>query len=516
MKKTAFLFFSFIVLFICRETAAAESDALTASYREMDYSFEEPFIRLNPFGRNELGALLKFPTEKPAAITVTISGLDGADNLVTSFPFKTTEHTIPVLGLYPNTANKVTVQAFYEDKTTQKVELTLQTPKIEKRALIVIQKKEKNTPAPDRYYFLHDGVVFDENGWIRLSFSNNSEAVYFLNGELIAEDRNFGLTRYSLLGEKLKHYPFPKGFTSFAHGIAQKPNGNFWVIGSFAGKQASFEGTQQLTHRDFAIEIDFKTGKTVNIIDFAELLNPDRSVIVRSPAQKYGMNDWCHINSVDYDTSDESIVISCRHAGIAKVNEKTKTLKWLFSMHKDLDKSGRNGKGPSLKDKLLTAVNENGYPYPQAVQTGKQAENNFKWPSKTHHASVVIPGSLISVFDNAGDLYDKSVATTPQSNAAVYQIDEKNKTVSQFWFESLPDKAESASSVVYEPEQNSVTVYLSTVADKNQTGLSYGKLIRYDFKTHKPLFEATVYRGGETYFYRAEPFYFQNRKGEKN
>ena len=55
-------------------------------------------------------------------------------------------------------------------------------------------------------------------------------------------------------------------------------------------------------------------------------------------------------------------------------------------------------------------------------------------------------------------------------------------------------------------------MYASTVKDKNQTGISYGKLIRYEMNTHKPLFEATVYRGGETYFYRVDDFEFYLEK----
>ena len=511
MKPILCLIFSFFISFGALAALPDENADFNEAYKEMDYTFKEPFVRLNPYRRQELAAVIKFPTEKPAALTVTVVGREGAENLITSYPQKTTEHTVFVLGLYPDYQNQVILKAVYDDHSFDETSVLIQTPKIEKRALIVVEKK---TTPDERYYFLHDGIVFDENGWIRLSFSNQNEAVYLSHGELIAEDRNLGLTRYSLAGEKRKHYSFPEGFTSFAHGIAQKPNGNFLVIGSFTGEHARFEGQEQLTQRDFVIEIDFTTGKTVNIIDVAERLNPDRSVIVRSAAQSYGMNDWCHMNAVDYDATDNGIVISCRHAGIAKINEKTKELQWVFSQHKDLEKSGRDGTGPSLKDKLLTAVNSDNEPYENDVQLGTKAVAGFKWPAKTHHVSVLKDG-LISVFDNSGELYDKTMATTKNSNAAVYKIDSAHKTVSLKWFEALPFAAESASSVFYEPNKNTVTVYLSTVTDKNQTGISFGKLITYDLTTRAVLFEATVYRGGETYFYRAEPFSFPNQQGEK-
>lgn len=481
---------------------------IQAEYEELDYSFDEPFIKLNPFGKNELSALIRFPTERPAQIQLTIQGRDNTEDLVHTFKEYKTEHTIPVLGLYPDYNNQITLTALYENGESQTKKLSLKTEKLNKRALIVIENKIDNVT---RYHYLHDGVVFDENGWIRLSFKNENQIVYWFNGELIAEDRNMGLTRYSLLGEKLQHYPFPEKFVSFAHGIGQKPNGNFLVIGSFGETKALFEGEQQITQREFVIELDYHTGKLVNTIDFAEIANPNRSVIIKSATQNYGMNDWCHINSVDYDASDNGIVISCRHVGILKADEKTKELSWIFSMHKGFDISGRNGKGPALYDKLLTAVDNNNQPYNDNIQKGIEKSNDFKWPAKTHHAKV-LGNNLLSVFDNAGSLYDKTLVTTDTSNASVYKIDSQNKTVQQIWFQSLPWRADSASSVLYRPQDNEVIVYASTVKDKNQTGISYGKLIRYEMNTHKPLFEATVYRGGETYFYRVDDFEFYLEK----
>lgn len=484
-----------------------EDEPINEAYDEMEYSFEEPFIRLNPYGRNELAALIKFPTEQKAQISLSISGRENAQPIETTFEGFHQEHTIPVLGLYPDFKNAVTLKALFEDGSKKEKTFFIQTPKIKKRGLIVIEgKKDTQT----NYYYLHDGVVFDEEGWIRFSFDNANETVYLLNNELIAEDRNTGLTRYSLLGKKEQHYPLPKGFTSFAHGMAQKPNGNFLLIGSFSGKKAMFEGQEQMTQREFVIELDYKNGEMVNSIDFAELLNPDRSVIVKSAAQNYGMNDWCHINSVDYDTQDNSIVISCRHAGLAKADEKTKTLKWLFSPNKDLLKSGRNGQGPALTNKLLTAVDQNGKPFDTALQTGQKAIKEFKFPVKTHHFAVA-GNQMFSVYDNSGTLFDKSIVSTPHSNAAVYHIDTDKKTVSMVWFEPLPYSADSASSTHYLPHKNAVVVYSSTVPDKNQTGISIGKLVRFNLNTHEKLFEATVYRGGETYFYRADPFIFYKK-----
>ena len=64
MKR--FLFF--MLLFSSLNAFAVQNDKerlnqINAQYEEMAYSLEEPLIITNPFGRNELSALLKFSTE---------------------------------------------------------------------------------------------------------------------------------------------------------------------------------------------------------------------------------------------------------------------------------------------------------------------------------------------------------------------------------------------------------------------------------------------------------------------
>lgn len=511
-------FYLFVAIMVTNYVLSAAADdtarraELDAAYQSLDYTFDEPFVRLNPFGRNELAAMVRFPTKTPTRVTVRVAGRDGAADLVLTDDTPRTEHEVAVLGLYPDYDNKVTLIARDADGQAKETTLTIPTKKIRKRALIVIENKADTAT---RYHYLHDGVVFDEDGWIRLSFQNNGEIVYWMSGELIAEDRTRGLVRYTMSGEEKQRYPLPEGFVSFAHGIGQKPNGNFLVIGSFAGKTAKIAGQERQTQRDFVIELDYETGAHVNTIDLAALLNPDRSVIVKSAAMEYGLNDWCHVNSVDYDSDDGGVVVSCRHAGIVKINERKNEIKWVLAPHRGFEKTGRDGTGSKLSRQLLTAYDNLGKPYPKEVQDGLKKADGFKWPTKTHDAKIH-PYNFVSVFDNAGPLYDTQTVSTDTSNAAVYSVDEYVRNVTLVWFQPLPFLAESASSVLYRPAQNEVIVYAATVKDKNQTGFSVGKLIRYDLKSHKPLFTATVYRGGETYFYRVDDFSFDSKYLHKN
>lgn len=467
-------------------------------------SFDNFVIKVDPFQKNPLSALVTFSTDKPAQILLAIKGRDGAEDIQHIFPEYRKDHTIPILGLYPEYTNKIVLKAIYQDKKEDIQEIFIPVGKIPHRGAFTIQQKnDKKT----RYYFISDGLVFDEQGYLRFSFDSRGNIIYSLNGEIILENRIGGLIRYSLIGEEKQVYSYPDGFTSFTHGIGQKPNGNFLVIGSFAGSTISVDGTSVASHRDFVIELDYKTGQMLNKIDLAEIMNPHRAVIVPPNYIDYGLNDWCHINGVDYDINDSSIVVSCRHSGAIKVNEKTKELVWIISPNKGFDKSGRLGNGPDISNKVLTAVNEKGEPFNSQIQQGAFSQASFKWPTNNHNVKVY-PNHIITIYDNAGEIFDKKVYTTENSNASIYKIDEEKKTIQQLWFKNLDVYSWAGSSVLYYPKEKEVVVYSSSVSDTKQAGNSYGKLERYDFDTKNVLFSATVYRGGDEYYYRNDDFEF--------
>ncbi len=489
-------------------TAMATQDGIRQSiqdeYEQLDYSLQEPYVKQNAFGLNTLSALVKFPTENETQILLTVKGKNGAPDITHTFDTFTTEHEIPVLGLYPNHKNEVIITARDKSGKTETNTIFVETPKANKRALFIPLQKEKTDDI--HYYFISEGAVFDENGHLRLDFKNG-EMTYYMQGELISESRNFGLKRYSLSGELLQEYAYPKDFTSFTHGMARKPNGNFLVLGSFLNTVAEFEGQKQSTQRDHIIEIDMQKGDVVKVWDLAKVMNPDRSVIIRSATQNYGLNNWCHLNGISYDRDDTSLVLSCRHNGMIKIDDETGDLVWVFGPNQGFEKSGRDGKGPAIADKVLTAVDAQGSPYSEKFQKGNEASADFKWPTKTHDAHAY-GQNIFSIFDNAGSIYDKNVHTTAYSNASIYRVDAEKMTVQQIWRENLKVHSPVASSIVYQPEKSDVVVYISQIADAEQNGISYGKITRYDYETHRVLFDSLLYRGGNSHFYRVDPFRF--------
>ena len=412
-------------------------------------------------------------------------------------------HKIPVLGLYPNYNNTITLTATYENKTIETTQLHIQTSKVKKHAMYMVARKGDEQT---KYYWMTEGLVLDEAGWFRFIFDDDNPIRYYFPDQIITEDRIGGLKTYTMLGQLKKSYSYPKGFTSFTHGISVTPSGNFLVIGSQEGKSITVDGKSMLTQRDIVIEIDKDSGKMIKQVDLAELLYPNRSTIVKEGMEDFGLGDWCHINGVDYDKQDNSWLVSCRHHGISKITSDGK-LDWLITPKKGLEKSGRDGQGPALWDKVLTAVDSNGQPYPPDVQRGDVAAKDFKWPTRNHLVKVVGP-NLYAFYDNAGPANDPELFTTEHSNAMVVRVDPVKRTVQNVWTEKLSVRSDAGSNVLYEPDENQVIVYSSLVNDKNQEGLVYGLLTRYDLKTHQPMFEAYLNKGNAAWIYQVQPFEF--------
>lgn len=74
-----------------------------------------------------------------------------------------------------------------------------------------------------------------------------------------------------------------------------------------------------------------KAGKTLSNEELAKM---DTSEIFGDIAGTRVGRNWAHVNSVDYDPSDDSIIISSRHqSAIIKIG-RDKKVKWILGAHK--------------------------------------------------------------------------------------------------------------------------------------------------------------------------------------
>src|SRR5699024_3944053 len=100
---------------------------LLSEYEDGDYSFEDPFIKVDPYDAAPLTALAKFDTKEPVQIKVTVGGEEGQEPIEKTWEGYETEHEIPVLGLYPATENTVTLEATDEEGNIETTEVSIAT-----------------------------------------------------------------------------------------------------------------------------------------------------------------------------------------------------------------------------------------------------------------------------------------------------------------------------------------------------------------------------------------------------
>ena len=147
------------------------------------------------------------------------------------------------------------------------------------------------------------------------------------------------------------------------------------------------------------------------------------------PGTGAGRN-WAHVNSVDYDPADDSIIISSRHQSAVIKIGRDKEVKWIMGTPEGWKKG--------WAEKVLTPVDKDGKPLKCAL--GKCEGTNFDWTWTQHTAFRIDSKSdkrfvYVTAFDN-GDgrgLEQPALPEMRYSRAVVFKIDQEKRTVEQLW-----------------------------------------------------------------------------------
>lgn len=138
---------------------------LKKQYREKYYTFETPFIKLNPYGRTPLSAIVKIENEAVGKdITITIEGKENSPDYTYKTKVKANGE-IPIIGLYPKAVNKVSLKMNNNGMLKTK-NIVIETSLIDDSLpAVVIEKKV-------------DGSI--EHGMNLVSFNTKDESLPFI------------------------------------------------------------------------------------------------------------------------------------------------------------------------------------------------------------------------------------------------------------------------------------------------------------------------------------------------
>ena len=301
--------------------------------------------------------------------------------------------------------------------------------------------------------------------------------------------------KYDLMGREIFNRQLPDGYADFSHAMDPMQNGNYLVRVASAD-HARPDGKHVRTVRDVIIEVD-QNGTVVDEWALWDILDPYRNNVLKAldqgavclniDATKAGQTitaeqlaeldktdnfgdivgagagrNWAHVNSVDYDPTDDSIIISSRHQSALIKIGRDKQVKWIMG--------SPEGWGPKFADKVLKPVDKDGKPI---KCEGSKCEGDFDWTWTQHTAFRIDSKSdkrfvYVTAFDN-GDgrgLEQPALPEMKYSRAVVFKVDQEKRTVEQLW-EYGKERGHSWYSPVtsltqYEDDKDSIMVYSAT------------------------------------------------------
>lgn len=483
-------------------TVVSEDELTRATYfvylsadLPLNYLVKGPVsVTTNPSGRNPLSAEIEFGVRNPSMAKIEVLGDIPIEN---SFSNRYSKFQIPVLGLYPNTENKVvlTVESLDGhmvrdtlDITTEALPDFLPTPEIN------VLQEAKMEPGM-HFNEVHIGnsgdfnthpIVFDNNGDIRWYMDlsefgritwpikfNDDGSFFAIFGVTIFEFDMTGIERNRIVVEE----------NNMHHEVIKIPNGNYVVAVSRVGATMIKGGEEITSVEDYIIEVD-PSGNIVNEWDMAEVLDVNRTDLTD------GGVDWFHMNAIWYSESDNSLIISGRNQGVVKVNWENE-LQWILAPHKGWGKAGRYEKTTETAPFLLTAVDQNNVPFSDAIQQGTQEHNAFSW-TWGQHAPLILPNGNLFIFDNG---FNRNFGSAPNySMGTEYEVDEDNMTVKQVWSYGKARGEDLFSSIISDvdflPETKNRLIMPGVIGLGSSN--SYSKVVEVTHPGKEVVFESTL------------------------
>ncbi len=301
--------------------------------------------------------------------------------------------------------------------------------------------------------------------------------------------------KYDMLGRELFNRRLPLGYADYSHALDQAQNGHTFLRVSSSDLRRH-DNKRVHTVRDLIVEMD-ADGNVADEFKLWEILDPYRDNVLKAldqgavclnidasqaghtlSAEDLAKQDssnnfgditgvgpgrnWAHVNSVDYDPTDDSIIISSRHqSAIIKIG-RDKKVKWILGSPEGWKKG--------WAEKVLTPVDKDGN---KIKCEGSVCEGGFDWTWTQHTGWRVDAKSTkdviyVSAFDN-GDgrgMEQPAMPSMKYTRGVVYKIDQKKMTVEQVYAVGEDKGYDYYSPVTglaeYMADKDSFVVYYST------------------------------------------------------
>lgn len=281
------------------------------------YTFDDPYIEVNPYKISPLSGIIIFTTSDSVSLDVYIN-----DKYVTKME-ETKSHVIPIYGLYEDTENQVKLVINGDERI-----YTLKTDKSNLEYPLEVEYKSVNFNTEELYFTVASYQTYltawDTDGHLRfyLTVDNRMDVEWLSNGHFLIGTsegqfaENFcSFVEMDYLG-KIYNYYTPENGYSFEFQLLS--NGNYML----AGGNNPVYVTEQVVY-----EIDPSTGENVSILNIADVIKGiDPSFDSAYLGQKAIRNAF-YYNEV----TDELLVSFRGWDAVLSLNYKAKTLNWVFT-----------------------------------------------------------------------------------------------------------------------------------------------------------------------------------------
>jgi hypothetical protein len=391
-------------------------------------SLEVSGLQVEENPANHLSARVTFTTERDAKAVLRVRGPEGRSWTVGPEDAFTREHELWVLGMYADSSYSFTAEAWDADGASgQSPAQPFRTgplpddfPPIELRVAetdlmqpgITLFNVYRYNPRRDFLWGLI--LAVDDTGrvvWYYRSPLMLIVTVPMGNGNILYNFLTYGFVEIDMKGREVNAYLMLQfGLNTMHHDIFEMPDGGFLSLGTecraVEGYPSAGGGTETYNvvgDLVFEFSRDAKKRDQWSLFDY---LDPHRVrpgfldetfwglpyFYIRSP------KDWTHANSVIYDASDNSMILSLRNQDwLVKIDRESDELLWRF---------GEEG------DFFL--------------------EGDGEWPYH-QHSPKILPGGNILLYDNGNGRPTLEDGEPPFSRVVEYSLDTRAMTARQVW-----------------------------------------------------------------------------------
>lgn len=317
------------------------ADTMAEGFAVGNYTLQDPLIVPNPYYISPLTAVIAFQTEEKGTVEVTVHGKDADSTFVHKYATITDRHFVPVLGLYPDCENQVSLRFITEKGITTTVSYTILTGALPMD--ISPPVIEQSAPTASGLVFLsgEQFLAYDHNGDIRWflhpSMCLQSSFTFLENGHFLfstakafGEQGSTGFYEMDFLGKVHSEYIA----NGFLHSVQELENGDLMFPLSRDDRNTLY---------DYLVVMDRDTGAILETWDLYQVpsLNHYAVQTQRLLWEEEGLDaeeirslstqDWFHMTSFYFDERDDIIFLaSANQEAILAVDSNTMELLWIY------------------------------------------------------------------------------------------------------------------------------------------------------------------------------------------